>query len=53
MVSIEKELDGLPDKDEIKAMKVGAELEKLNSKYWNINWVAKLVKVGNQDLVNQ
>jgi len=41
-----------PEADEMEAMKVGAELEKLKSKEWNINWMSRIVKVGNQDMVN-
>tara|TARA_Y100000593_G_C4267684_1_gene315690 strand:+ start:77 stop:244 length:168 start_codon:yes stop_codon:yes gene_type:complete len=48
-----KELQSNPiPEEEMDAMKVGAELEKLNSKYWFIRWEARLVKVGNQDMVN-
>ena len=50
-MSIVNELDSLPDDDEMEAMKVGAELEKLNTKKWYINWMSRTVKVGNQDMV--
>ena len=51
-MSIIDELNSNPiDDDEMEAMKVGAELEKLNSKKWYINWMSRTVKVGNQDMV--